>query len=48
MAGYTRAISGQRLRKHLSVAKQHIFNNATVGLQQWKSSIFYVIRAEIL
>jgi hypothetical protein len=32
---YTRSVSGQRLSKHVPVAKQQILNNATVGLQQW-------------
>jgi hypothetical protein len=25
------------------VARQQILNNATVGLQQWKSCLFYVV-----
>jgi hypothetical protein len=36
MGGYTVAVSGQRLGKHFPVARQQIFNSATVGLQQWK------------
>jgi hypothetical protein len=30
------------------VARQQIVNNAIVGLQQWKSYVFYVVRAEEL
>jgi hypothetical protein len=37
MGGYTRAVSGRRLGKHVLVARQQILDNATVGLQQWKS-----------
>jgi hypothetical protein len=48
MGGYTRAVSGQRFGKHVPVARQHIINNATVGLQQWKSCVFCVVRAEML
>jgi hypothetical protein len=48
MSGYTRAVSRQRLGKHIPVVRQQILNNATVGLQQWKSCDFYVVRAEIL
>jgi hypothetical protein len=29
-------------------AKQQILNNATVGLQQWKSCVFCVARAEVI
>jgi hypothetical protein len=29
------------------VARQHILNNATVGLQQWKRGVFYVVRVEM-
>jgi hypothetical protein len=46
MDRYTRAISGQRLRKHIPVARQQIINNARVGLQQ--SCLFYVVRTEML
>jgi hypothetical protein len=48
MGGYTRAVSEHRLCKHITVARQQIFNNATVRLQKWKSCIFYVVRAEML
>jgi hypothetical protein len=48
MGGYTRAVSGQRLGKHVPFARQQILNNATVGLQQWKSYVFYVVRTEML
>jgi hypothetical protein len=48
IGGYTKAVSGQRLVKHVPVARQQILNNATVGLQQWKSCVFYVVRAERL
>jgi hypothetical protein len=33
------AVSGQRLGKHVPVARQQILNNATVGLQQWKRGV---------
>jgi hypothetical protein len=39
MGGYTRAVSGQRLREHVPVYRRHILNNATVGLQQGKRSV---------
>jgi hypothetical protein len=48
MGGYTRAVSGQRFGKHVPAARQQIINNAAVGLQQWKSRFFYVVRAEML
>jgi hypothetical protein len=48
MGGYTRAFYGQRLGKHVPIARQHILNNATVGVQQWRSCVFYVVRAENL
>jgi hypothetical protein len=48
MGVYTRAVSGQRLDKHVPVARQQILNKATVGLQEWKSCVFYVVRAEML
>jgi hypothetical protein len=48
MGGYIRAVSRKQLGKHVSVARQHILNNATVALQQWKSCDFYVVRAEML
>jgi biotin operon repressor len=41
------AISGQRLGKHVHLARQQILNNAT-ALKQWKSYIFCVVRAEML
>jgi hypothetical protein len=47
MGGYTSAVSGQRLGKHVAVATQQILNNATVGLQQWKICVFYVVRARV-
>jgi hypothetical protein len=40
--------SGQRLGKHVPVARQQIPSNATVGLQEWKICIFYVVRAEMI
>jgi hypothetical protein len=46
MGGYTRTVSGQRLGKHVPVARPQILNNATVGPQQWKSYVFYVVPAE--
>jgi hypothetical protein len=30
------------------VDRQQILNNATVGLQQWKSCVFYFVHAERL
>jgi hypothetical protein len=48
MDRYTRDICGEWLGKHITVATQQIFNNATVGLQQGKSSVFDMIRAEML
>jgi hypothetical protein len=44
MGGYTRPVSGQRLGKHVPVAKLQILKNATVELQQWKRCVFYVLR----
>jgi hypothetical protein len=41
-------VSGQRLGKHVPVTRRQILNNATVRLQQWKSCVFYVVRAEML
>jgi hypothetical protein len=40
IGGYSRAVSRQRLGKHVPVARQQILNNATVGLQQWKTECF--------
>jgi hypothetical protein len=48
MEGYTRAVSEQRIVKHVSVARQKILNNAKVGLQQWECRVFYVVRADML
>jgi hypothetical protein len=48
MGGCTRTVSGQRLGKHVPVATQQILNNATVGLQQWRSCVFYVVGTERL
>jgi hypothetical protein len=45
---YTRPISGQRVGKHVPIARQQILNNATAGLQQWKGCVFYVVRADRL
>jgi hypothetical protein len=42
MDGYTKAVSGQRLGKHVPVARQHILNNAIVGSQQWNSCFLCV------
>jgi hypothetical protein len=39
---------GQRLGKHVPIARQRVLNNATVGTQQWKRCVFYVVRAERL
>jgi hypothetical protein len=36
---YREIVSGQRLSKHVPVAKQQVVNNATAGLQQWKRSV---------
>jgi hypothetical protein len=41
------AVSGQWLGKHVLVATQQILNNARVGLQQWKSCVFCVVRTEM-
>jgi hypothetical protein len=48
MGGYTTAVSGQWLGKHVPVARQQILNNATVRLQQWKSCVFYMVNVEML
>jgi hypothetical protein len=40
MSGYTGAVSGQRLSKHVPVAIQQILNSAIIELQQWKSCVF--------
>jgi hypothetical protein len=48
MDGYARAVSGQRLGKHVPVARQQILNNVKVELQQWENCVFYVVRAEKL
>jgi hypothetical protein len=48
MGAYTKAVSGQRLCKHIPVARQQILNNAAVGLQQWKSCVVYVVHVEML
>jgi hypothetical protein len=46
--GYTTAVSGQRLDKHVPVARRQILNNATVGLQQWKNCVLYVVCDEVI
>jgi hypothetical protein len=48
LGGYTRAATGQRLYKHVPVDRYQILNNATVGIEQWESCVFYVARAERL
>jgi hypothetical protein len=48
MGGYTRPVFGQQLNKNVRVARQQILNNATVEFQQYKSFVFYVVRAERL
>jgi hypothetical protein len=48
MGEYTRAISEQQLSKDVLIARQQILSNATVGLQQWKSCVFYMVYAERL
>jgi hypothetical protein len=40
MGGYIMAVSGQRLRRHVPVAGQQIFIDATVLLQQKKRDVF--------
>jgi hypothetical protein len=45
MGGYT--VSAQQLSKHIPVARQQMLDD-TVGLQQWNSCVFYVVRAEML
>jgi hypothetical protein len=47
MDGYTMAVSGQWLGKHVPVSRQQIINNATIGLEKWKSCVFYEVRVEI-
>jgi hypothetical protein len=47
MGAYTRAVSGQRLGKHVPVAMQQILNNATVGSNNRKI-VFYVVLDEML
>jgi hypothetical protein len=42
------AVCGLQLCKHVPVARQQILNNATVGLQQCKSCVFYMVRAKRL
>jgi hypothetical protein len=37
MGAYTRAVSGQRLGKHVPVAREQILNNATVGLHNGRA-----------
>jgi hypothetical protein len=44
----TATVCGQRLGKHVPVAKQQIISNAEVGLQQWKQGVFYVVGSEML
>jgi hypothetical protein len=48
MGRYTREVSGQRLGKHVPAARKQFPDIATVGLQQWMSYIFYVVRVEKL
>jgi hypothetical protein len=48
MGEHTRALSGQWLSKHVPIARQQILNNATVGLQQWRSSVFCMVHVERL
>jgi hypothetical protein len=48
MGGYIRAVSGQPLSEHIPIARQQILNNATVGLQQGKNCVFYVVGAKML
>jgi hypothetical protein len=48
MGGYTRTVSGQRLGKHVPVARQQMLNDPTVGPQQLKSCVFYVVRADVI
>jgi hypothetical protein len=48
MGEYTTAVSEQRFGKHVPIARQQILNNASVGLQQWKSCVFYMVGAEML
>jgi hypothetical protein len=43
MGGYTRAVSGQRLDKHVPAA---IDTNVSIE-EQW-SGVFYMVRAEML
>jgi hypothetical protein len=41
MGGYTRAVSGQQLGKHVVVGRQQILNNATVGRNN-RRAVFYM------
>jgi hypothetical protein len=47
MDGYTRAVCGQQLGKHVPVASQQISKIATVGYNN-ERAVSYMIRAEIL
>jgi hypothetical protein len=42
------AVYGQWHGKHFPFARHQILNNAAVGLQQWKSCVFYVVCAKML
>jgi hypothetical protein len=48
MNEHTRDVSGQRLSKHFPDSTQQILNNATVGLQQWKSCVFHVGQGQLI
>jgi hypothetical protein len=37
MVGYTRAVAGQRLHKHVPFARQQILNNVIVGLNNGRT-----------
>jgi hypothetical protein len=39
MGGYTSPVPGQRLSKHVPIARQQILNNTTAVLQQWKGGV---------
>jgi hypothetical protein len=46
--GYIRAASGQWLVKHVPVGRHQVLNNATVGLQHWKSCFIRSLCREVI
>jgi hypothetical protein len=47
VGGYTRAVSGQRLGKHVSVARQQLLTMQQFNYNNGRT-VFYVVRAEML